>query len=149
MNNTFKRSKRAGQGGIALLEVLLAILVMAVGVIGAVGLQAKSLAAMSNAGARADATIASEKLIGLIWSDQANLANYAWNSTTTPTPPAVMSNWVAETSALLPNATFLVTITPQAATSTANQVSVTITWQRRSTDAQNTHNVVATLAPTS
>lgn len=142
-------TKRTRQGGVALLEVLLAILVMAVGVIGAVGLQAKSLAAMSNAGARADVTIATEKLVALIWADQANVATYAWNSIATPTPPAAIANWVTETEALLPNATFVITVTPQPGGSTANQVGITINWQRRATEAINTHNIVATLAPTS
>lgn len=83
---------RSSQHGVALLEVLIAILVMAVGIIGAIGLQAKATAAMSDAGARAEAVIASERLIGLMWNDQQNLTSYAWSGTGAA-PPA-LSNWL-------------------------------------------------------
>ena len=135
------------QSGVALIEVMIATVILAIGVLGAIGLQAKSLAALSDAGARVDATIAAEKLIGLMWNDQGNLANYGWDSTGGTAPPAVMVNWMTETQAALPNATAVITVTPVAGTS-ANLVSVTITWQRRGGDAQNSHTIVATLAQT-
>lgn len=137
---------RSSQHGVALLEVLIAILVMAVGIIGAIGLQAKATAAMSDAGARAEAVIASERLIGLMWNDQQNLTSYAWSGTGT-VPPA-LSNWLTATQESLPNATVNITITPQAAGSTANQVAITISWQRRSTDPISNHTLTATLAQT-
>ena len=137
---------RSSQHGVALLEVLIAILVMAVGIIGAIGLQAKATAAMSDAGARAEAVIASERLIGLMWNDQQNLTSYAWSGTGAA-PPA-LSNWLTATQASLPNATVNITITPQAAGSTANQVAITISWQRRSSDPIRNHTLTATLAQT-
>ncbi len=135
------------QAGVALLEVLIAIVVMALGIIGSVGLQAKATAAMSDAGARAEAVIASEKLIGLMWNDQQNLASYAWAGS--GTAPSSLAGWVTETRASLPNATMNITVTPQAAGSTANQVGITIRWQRRSTDPVSNHTLTATLATTS
>lgn len=141
---------RPRQGGVALIEVMIAVVILAIGVLGAVGLQAKSLAALSNAGARVDATLAAEKVIGLMTTDQANLASYVWDSTAAGAP-AVLGTWMAETQAALPNATAVITVTPIAG-STANLVSVTITWQRRTGangDAVNTHTIVATVAPTS
>lgn len=137
---------KKSQRGVALLEVLIAILVMAVGIIGAVGLQAKATAAMSDAGARAEAVIASERLIGLMWNDQQNLASYAWSGT--GTAPSSLTNWLAETRSALPNATAIITVTPQAASSTANQVGITLRWQRRSTDPLSNHTLTATLAQT-
>jgi type IV pilus assembly protein PilV len=134
---------------VALIEVMIAVVILAIGVLGAVGLQAKSLAALSSAGARVDATLAAEKVIGLMTTDQANLASYVWDSTGGGAPP-VLSSWMTETQAVLPNATAVITVTPIAG-STATQVSVTITWQRRTGvggDAVNTHTIVATLAPT-
>lgn len=143
---------RTRQNGVALIEVMIAVVILAVGVLGAVGLQARSLSALSNAGARVDATIAAEKLIGLMWTDQANLASYVWDSTGGTGAPAAIANWMTETQAALPNATAVITVTPPIAPSTASQVSVTITWQRRTgvnADPVNTHTIVATVAPAS
>ena len=53
---------RTRQGGVALIEVMIAVVILAIGVLGAVGLQAKSLAALSDAGARVDAALAAEKV---------------------------------------------------------------------------------------
>lgn len=143
---------RTRQHGAALVEVMIAVIVLAIGVLGAVGLQTKSLAALSNAGARVDAAIAAERVIGLMSTDQGNLASYVWNSTGTGVgaAPDVLGNWMTETQALLPNATVVITVTPMVGSSAA-QVGVTITWQRRTgvnADPVNTHTIVATLAPT-
>jgi type IV pilus assembly protein PilV len=146
---------RTRQNGVALIELMIAMVILAIGLLGAVGLQARSLSALSNASARVDATIAAEKLIGLMWTDQANLATYVWNSTGGSPAPAVLGNWMTETQALLPNATAAIAVTPIAGSS-ASQVSITITWQRRAgvasdknADQVNSHTIVATVAPTS
>jgi type IV pilus assembly protein PilV len=145
---------RTPQNGVALIELMIAMVILAIGLLGAVGLQARSLSALSNAGARVDATIAAEKLIGLMWTDQANLAAYNWDSTGGTTAPVVIGNWMADTQAMLPNATAVIAVTPIAG-STASQVSITITWQRRvgtsgdkNADQVNSHTIVATVAPT-
>jgi type IV pilus assembly protein PilV len=146
---------RTRQNGVALIELMIAMVILAIGLLGAVGLQARSLSALSNAGARVDATIEAERLIGLMWTDQANLASYIWDSTGGTAAPAVIGNWMTETQAVLPNATAVITVTPVAG-STANLVSITITWQRRTgiagdknADQLNSHTIVATVAPTS
>jgi type IV pilus assembly protein PilV len=146
-------SKR--QSGVALIELMIAMVILAIGMLGAVGLQAKSLSALSNASARVNATIAAERLIGLMWTDQANLAAYNWSSTGGTAAPAVLGNWMTETQALLPNATAVITVTPVAGSS-AVQISVALTWQRRAgvagdknADQVNSHTIVATVAPTS
>ncbi len=143
--------------GVALIEVMIAVLILAIGVVGAIGLQAKSLSALSNAGARVDATIAAEKVIGLMSTDQANLATYVWDGT--GTAPTALGNWWLEvngdasttppTPGLLPNATVVITVTAIAG-STASLVSVTLTWQRRTGangDPLSAHTIVATLGP--
>ena len=152
--NLRTKSLKTKQDGVALIELMIAMVILAIGLLGAVGLQARSLGAISGAGARVDATIAAERLIGLMWADQANLAAYAWDSTGGGGAPAVIGNWMADTQAVLPNATAVITVTPVPA-STATQVSITITWQRRTgvatdkkADQVNSHNIVATLAPT-
>ena len=139
-----KLKNRRQEAGVALIEVMVAILIMSLGVVGALGLQTKSLAAASNAGARGEAVMAAERLLGIVWNDQANLNTYVWAGS--GTPPANLAVWVAETRTLLPSATFDITVTSQLAGSTANQIGVTINWRRRSTDPLNTHRVTATLA---
>ncbi|MCX7142956.1 MAG: prepilin-type N-terminal cleavage/methylation domain-containing protein [Proteobacteria bacterium] len=143
------------QHGVALIELMIAMVILAIGLLGAVGLQARSLSAISGAGARVDATIAAERLIGLMWADQANLPAYAWDSTGGAGAPAVIGNWMADTQAMLPNATAVITVTPPVAPSSASLVSITITWQRRTgvatdknADQVNSHTIVATVAPT-
>jgi type IV pilus assembly protein PilV len=148
---------RTRQGGVALIEVMIAVVILAIGVLGAVGLQAKSLAALSDAGARVDAALAAEKVIGLMATDQANLASYIWDSHGGGGAPAVLAPWWLELAGdatltppvvgLLPTATAVIA-KAQVAGSTATQVTVVITWQRRSGDPVNTHTIVATVAPT-
>jgi len=147
-------NKHLRQSGMALIEVMIAVIILGVGVLGAIGLQARSLSALSSAGARVDAAIAAERAIGLMWTDQANLANYVWDSTGGGAAPAELAVWMADVQAVLPNATAAVAVTPIAG-STASQISVTLTWKRRTgvtadknADQLNNLTIVATVAPT-
>jgi type II secretory pathway component PulJ len=72
------------QGGIALLEAMLAIVILGIGLLGTVGLQARAYSALSDAGARAEATLAAEKLIGIINADVPNIAQYNLAESGTP-----------------------------------------------------------------
>lgn len=118
------------QVGISLIETLVAILILAFGVLGMVGLQAKAASALSESRSRAEAVISTEKLIALIWSDQANAANYSSDSTSNT---QARVNWLTELQKNLPGATAKVTITPTTpvAGTTRNQVDITICWKHR------------------
>ncbi|HEV7813689.1 MAG TPA: hypothetical protein VGP06_01150 [Janthinobacterium sp.] len=133
------------QSGVALLEALLAILILAIGLLGTIGLQARAYSALNDAGQRSEATIATEKLLGLMANDQANLAAYAINTGVAPTSPQ-LQNWYAETLAAIPNAGIKVAVTAPPAGSTRTQVDIAISWQRKGGDAGNVHRVTAYLA---
>jgi type IV pilus assembly protein PilV len=132
--------QRRQQGGIALLEALLAILILAIGLLGTIGMQARAYSALSDASMRAEATIATEQLLGVMASDQANLASYALASGAVP--GAVLAPWYAATSASIPGALIDVTITPTAGTA-RSEVDIRIRWTRKAGGTENVHNVTA------
>jgi type IV pilus assembly protein PilV len=116
------------QGGVTLVETLVAVLILAFGVLGMVGLQAKSTVAISEARSRAEAVMSSEKLIALIWNDQGNAANY---SSASSIANQTRTNWLTELQTKIPGASAKVTVattTPVAGT-TRNQVDITICWK--------------------
>ncbi|MES2127191.1 MAG: hypothetical protein V4463_07960 [Pseudomonadota bacterium] len=137
MNPLFRR-----QSGIALLESLLAVLVLAIGLIGTLGLQARAAAALSDASMRAEATMATDKLLGLMSNDYGNLAQYALAAGATPS--ASLAGWYADTRGAIPDATIVVTVTPAANMTT---VTTSISWTRKAGEVANSHQVTSYLAP--
>lgn len=127
------------QQGIALVEVLIAVVILAIGLLGTIGMQARSYAALSEAGQRGEATIATEKLIGIMTVDQANLEDYAVAAD--EEPGERLADWYAETQGAIPGADVSVAVTPAAGTGRA-EVDIAISWQRRANDPRNTHRVV-------
>jgi type IV pilus assembly protein PilV len=133
----------SSQRGVAMVEAIIAVIILAVGVIGALTLQLKSTAAMSDARSRAEATLAAEELLGMIWNDQGNAASY-----TTGQPG--LTNWNSRLKSNIPGASATVQIVnlPVALDgSQQQQVTITINWKRRANDDQSTHKVVAYLEP--
>ncbi len=126
------------QAGVALLEVMIAVILLGIGLLGAIGLQARSYAALSEAGQRAEATIQADKLIAMINNDVANIGLYALAPNTTP--GTAIAPWLAETRALIPGAAATVVLVQQG---TRWRVDLTITWQRKQGADQNTHRVTA------
>jgi type IV pilus assembly protein PilV len=134
------------QGGIALVEVLVAAVLLAIGVLGALGLQVRSQGALADAGMRAEAVIAANKLLGIMALDQANLDAYALAPG--GQPGERLQAWYAETRSRehIPGAAVEVDVAPDAAAG-RTEVSVTISWTRKSGTAANAHTVSAWLAP--
>ncbi|MCG2583815.1 hypothetical protein [Massilia sp. TS11] len=135
--------KRRSVLGFAMVESLVAVLLLAVGVIGTLTMQARAFGAFSDATQRAEATIATDKLIGLIRNDQANVASYALAAGATP--GAKLSAWYNETQTMLPGASVQVTVSAVAGTS-RNIVDVQIQWRRKQGAALMTHRVTAYVA---
>jgi type IV pilus assembly protein PilV len=131
------------QSGVALLEALIATVILAIGLLGAIGMQARAYSALSDAGLRAEATIASERLLALMSIDQANLSSYAYSGSGTAN--AKLTGWISDTRALIPNASIVVVVTPVAAT-TRSQVDVTIGWQRKQAGMNSNHAVTSYIA---
>ncbi len=134
----FRPFRPRRQSGIALLEAMLAVVILGIGLLGTIGLQARAYAALNDAGLRAEATMAADKLLAIISTDSANVANYALSETGTPNP--VMQPWVTETRSYIPNATISVAVTPQARRS---QVDVTIRWSHKAGGVENRHVVTS------
>ena len=130
------------QGGVALLEAMIASVLLAVGLLGAIGMQARAYSALSDAGMRAEATMASEKLLATMTLDQANLAAYAYGGSGPGS--AQIAPWVAQTRAVIPNASLTVTVVP--ATATRAQVDINIGWQRKQNGQQNFHAITSYIA---
>jgi len=139
------RRARARQRGIALLEALIAIVILGIGLLGTVGMQARSVSALVDAGQRAEATIAAEKLLGIMNNDLPNLNAYAVAEGSTPS--TTLRPWADETRERIPGAILGVTLAPMAAgTST---VQITIRWTRKAGGAQNSHVVTSYISAAS
>jgi type IV pilus assembly protein PilV len=134
---------RSRQEGIALLEALLAAVILAIGLLGTIGLQARAYSALSDAGLRAEATIAAEKLLGVMNTDQANLT--AYRLAADGTPGARLATWYAETRTRIPGAQIAVAVnTPAGASS--SKVDITISWTRKADAPANAHRITSYIA---
>lgn len=133
---------RQFQGGVALLEVLIAILIVSFGVLGIIGLQANSIAITSDARYRIEASAFAERLIGEMWLNPMNVANYAYSGTGDPS--ATLTAWYASVtsgSGALPGAS---TYKPIITIGANNLVTITIRWSPPGGTVHN-HVVVASI----
>jgi len=125
----------------ALIEAIVAVVLLAIGLLGAIGMQARSTSALADAGMRAEATIAADKLLGMMAVDLPNVGAYALAAGATPTTR--LRPWYDETRSLIPNAQIVVDV----ATATGRtRVAITISWTRKTGAEQNAHRVVSYLA---
>lgn len=87
------------QKGSVLLEALVAILIFSFGILALVALQAVAIKNSIDAKYRSDASYLANQIIGQIWVDRANVANYGHYQTGplcafTGSPSANISPWV-------------------------------------------------------
>jgi type IV pilus assembly protein PilV len=108
----------SAQRGFMLLEVLVALLIFSVGVLGVVGLQASMTKAQTGSKYRADAAFLAQRLLGTIWADVRNRADYA---TANCSSNSRCSEWSANVATVLPNGTPTVTVA-------GDVVTVSIAW---------------------
>jgi len=127
------------QGGVALLEVLIAIIILGIGLLGTIGLQARAYSALSDAGQRAEATIAADKLLGVMSNDVANLA--AYQVALDADAPEALAPWMAETKALIPSARVSVAVVQE--DPLRSRVDIEISWKRKANEAENRHRVTS------
>lgn len=129
--------------GVALLEALIASVILAIGLLGAIGLQARAYSALADASMRVEATMAGEKLFGVMSNDLGNLNAYALGAGAAPDPR--LATWLTETRAAIPGAVVTVAVTPQVGT-TRSRIDIVIGWTRKNGGPANAHRVTAYLA---
>ncbi|NIO40779.1 MAG: pilus assembly protein PilV [Burkholderiales bacterium] len=117
-----------------LLEALIGILIFSLGILALVGMQATAVRASADARDRTEASNLTSEIVGEMWLDRANLANYAYDGS--GTPPAALVNWVTDVENSLPGAAAnhpTVTIGASAlGASVGTEVEVVVFWQKES-----------------
>ena len=137
------------QGGVILIEVLIAILIFSFGILGLVGIQANAIKQSGDAKLRTDASYLVGQIISHMWIDRSNLASYvhfpAGNNCTftgSASTAANVSGWLGSTGqsgtvSALPNATAQIIVETG-----TNLVTVTVCW--RAPQETATHNFTST-----
>ena len=140
---TRRYHRHHAQRGVALLEALLAAVILAIGLLGTIGLQARAYSALSDAGLRAEATIAASKLLGVMNTDLANLTDY--RIVAGAAPSTRLAAWHTETRRLIPGATIVIGVTEASATAPA-RANIAISWRRKADTPVNTHRITSYFA---
>lgn len=128
-----------GQGGVALLEAMIAILLISFGILGIIGLQANSIAFTTDARYRVDAGALADRLVAEMWVNPANIGSYTWAGVGSPN--AVVAPWVADVQAALPGAD---TLPPLINVGADNVVTITVRWQPPNGSAHQ-HLIIANI----
>ena len=130
MKTTSRRSLRNAQSGVMLLEALIGILIFSVGILAMIGMQAMGIRLASDSRDRAEASNLAGQLVGEMWLNRAALASYQYAGS--GTPPAVLTNWVAQVDASLPGAATnppIVTVGASSlGASVGTETTVTLRW---------------------
>lgn len=144
------RPPRSRQGGLIIVEVLLAVLIFSFGILGVIHLQATAIKLNADSKLRSDASYLAGQIISQMWIDRSNLANYVHNAsgsncsfTGTAGTSAHVTNWVGTETKVgsvlgsLPNASSQIKVETG-----TNMVTVTICW--RAPQETETHNFTST-----
>lgn len=125
------------QRGATLIESLVAILLFSLGVLAMVTMQGAMVNAQTDAKIRADASYLAGEVIGKMWSDLTNIANYNGTSCASQTRCA---EWQSKVTQQLPGGSGAVTVD-----SSNNDVTVTIGWSTPSGGAHQyvTHTTIS------
>jgi len=111
----------AAQRGVMLIEALVAILIFTLGVVALMGLQANSIAQMSAAKYRTDASYLVSQIMGRMWVDQGNITAYQ-------SPGYIgRQGWDALVASTLPQGAGTITVN---GLPPAQMVTVAITWKQ-------------------
>jgi type IV pilus assembly protein PilV len=127
---------RKSQKGVMLLEALISILIFSMGILALIGLQARAIASVSDANYRSQASFLADQIIGQMWVDRTNLADYSLPAGSA----AALTPWLAQVNDKLPGTQANPPqITVNAAT---GQVTVTVLWQPPNASAPHSQTAV-------
>lgn len=107
---------RRTQAGATLLEALVAILIFSVGILAVIGLQAASIASVTDAKYRVDASAVAEQQIGELWGTQATLSAGTTTTSLSALPGGSMTTTLTGSAADGWQATIGISWTPPNAT---------------------------------
>lgn len=131
--SNLKRTNRPGHqpagarrlGGFMLIEVLVSVLLFSVGVLAVVGLQASMSKAQTASKGRADAAYLANELIGLMWSDSANINSYNGAGCANYTR---CQDWANKISTTLPKGAQTISVALAPGETNTYDVTIAITW---------------------
>lgn len=114
------------QGGVMLIEALIGILIFSIGILALIGMQGVAMKNTTDARYRTEAAFLANGIVGQMWVDRANLAQYD----TSGGSYAPRDNWRSAVEAALPGIDVANNVlSPQIDVDPANnQVTVTIQW---------------------
>ena len=124
----------AAQGGVMLLEALVAILIFSIGIIAVMGMQAAAITSVTQSKFRTDASYLANQILGRMWTDQGNLASYATAGS------AGRLAWDTTLAQTLPSGAATITVAGTA-------VTVTITWKMPDDPTTRKYMTTATINP--
>jgi type IV pilus assembly protein PilV len=120
------------QKGVMLLEALVAILIFTLGIIAVMGMQAASISQVTQAKFRTDASYLANQIVGKMWTDIPNLANYASSGY------AGRAAWNAAVASTLPTGNGIITVAGSVAT-------VTVQWKLPSESVTHQYVTIANI----
>jgi len=134
---------RLPQRGATLLEAMLGILIFSLGILALVGMQALAVKRVTDAKYRADASFFANEIVGEMWVNRANVANYVYAGT--GTPPTEIAGWITSIEGGLPGVTAAAnrpTVTVAGA-ATNWTVTITVFWQPPASATVHNHITMA------
>ena len=130
---------RSSSRGFMLIEVLVGLLIFSLGILGLVGLQAAMTQSQTAAKVRADAAFLASELIGSMWSDMPNLANYAPDKCAGYAP---CNDWMTKVASALPGGKFS---TASSVDSTTGDVTIILQWTLPNGGGTNSYTTSTTV----
>jgi len=121
---------RKAQQGVALLEALVGILIFSIGILAMMGLQAQSIRNTIEAKYRNEAAYLANQIIGQMWVDRANMADYDTGGGANLN----MTTWRTRVANTLPGITVGGTNSPTIAVA-GSQITVTLFWKMPGADS--------------
>ena len=115
---------RRRMDGVVMIEVLVALLIFMFGVLGLVGLQASVTRAQTDSKFRADASYLATDMVGRLWSDLGNVANYDSSNCAST---LLCAEWQSKVAAGLPKGKGAVTIVANSADA-SNTATINVSW---------------------
>lgn len=157
-----KRTSRLQQGGVVLIEALVAILIFALGIMGMLGVSAVALGAQADAQYRTEAASFTNEIAQTMWvgvnrtsvaSIATDLATYSHQPTEDAATPctfsgsastnALVTDWATRVRARLPGATNVMQqIIVGTGPTDFNRVTITVCWQTANDNVPRRHTLV-------